>query len=534
MSKFNTTDVKAPAPKGAVQSEVTHKASTYNGGAGAERTKKSELFLLAVTNMVGEDTFYEGKDERDERFRSLVRTVAVKDPEWTLRFVTWLRAEANMRSASVVAAVEAGDAIRATKTETAVGARAFLKNALQRADEPGEALAYAKSRGIALSGGIQRGIADAATRLYNERNLLKYDGQSKGFRFGDVLELTHAKPAAPWQGPLFKYAIDRRHNRDDIVIPESCSVLRARATLEATPVAQRRALLGDPNLLGLAGMTWESVSGWLQGPMDKQAWEAIIPSMGYMALLRNLRNFDQAGVSDEVAARVTAKLSNPEEVAKSRQFPMRFLSAYNAAPSLRWSYPLEQALQHSLKNVPVLKGRTLILIDTSGSMRSPFSRDGSLKFWEAAALFGVALASQAENVTVVSYSTDSKEFPLVKGESVLKGLERFRSSYFYGGGTATAQAVQRHFSQHDRVVILTDEQADAWGWSSGYYNERAVRAVSDTVPTTTPLYTFNLAGYKYGHGESGADNRYTFGGLSDSGFKMLALLERGKNADWPF
>ncbi|MEJ3751036.1 hypothetical protein WEI85_48475 [Actinomycetes bacterium KLBMP 9797] len=44
----------------------------------------------------------------------------------------------------------------------------------------------------------------------------------------------------------------------------------------------------------------------------------------------------------------------------------RFLSAYRAAPSLRWGYPLEQALGHSLNNIPSLPGRTLVLVDTSG------------------------------------------------------------------------------------------------------------------------------------------------------------------------
>ena len=52
----------------------------------------------------------------------------------------------------------------------------------------------------------------------------------------------------------------------------------------------------------------------------------------------------------------------------ARQFPIRFLSAFKEAPSLRWAWPLEQALQHSLANVPQLPGRTLVLVDVSGSM----------------------------------------------------------------------------------------------------------------------------------------------------------------------
>lgn len=97
-------------------------------------------------------------------------------------------------------------------------------------------------------------------------------------------------------------------------------------------------------------MTWEVLAGRLQGPMDAAAWEAAIPSMGAMALVRNLRNFDEAGVSDEVAAQVAAKISDPAVVAASWQFPFRYLAAYRHAPSLRWAYPLERALGHSLAN----------------------------------------------------------------------------------------------------------------------------------------------------------------------------------------
>jgi hypothetical protein len=138
-------------------------------------------------------------------------------------------------------------------------------------------------------------------------------------------------------------------------------------------------------------MTWEDALslGGSRLPKDR-LWEAMIPSMGYMAKLRNLRNFDQAGVSDAVAATVAARLADPAEVARSRQLPMRFLSAYRAAPSLRWAYALETALQHALSNVPALAGRTLVLIDTSGSMNSTFSRDGALRCWDAAAVFGLA------------------------------------------------------------------------------------------------------------------------------------------------
>jgi hypothetical protein len=430
-----------------------------------------------------------------------------------------------MRSASLVGALEAAKAL---KDAGVAGGRQIVDSVLMRADEPGEALAYWTSTyGRSIPKPVKRGVADAVARLYSERNLLKYDTSSKGFRFGDVLDLVHASPSAEWQGILFAHALDRRHNRDEDV-PMSLNMLLNNKMLRQFAEREPEVLL-DAEKLRNAGMTWEDALSLAGDKLDKaKLWEALIPSMGYAALLRNLRNFDQAGVSDEVAQTVTNKLADPEQVAKSRQLPMRFLSAYKAAPSLRWGYALDKALNASLANVPALPGRTLVLVDTSGSMNSEFSKDGTLMRWDAAALFGIALASRCEDADVVSFSNGywggeaSKVFPRIKGESVLKGLDRWKNDgYFIGGGTDTAGAVQRHYANHDRVLILTDEQA--------VYGD-----VTGSVPKDRMVFTWNLAGYRHGHAPSGTGTRHTFGGLTDAGFKMIPLLESGRSGDWPF
>jgi hypothetical protein len=500
--------------------QVPEQIRTAEGAPGFLREPRAELFLLGVSLMVGEDTFYEGAAERDIRFRALVAQVAVADPEWFARFVRWLRTGAMIRSAAVVAALEGA---RAQVAGGVPGSRSIVDAALQRADEPGEALAYWLGRyGRALPKPVKRGIADAAVRLFHERSLLKYDAEGRPVRFGDVIELTHPTARDERQGDLFRHALDRRHKRDN-PIPASLGLLTARAQLMALPVEQRREVT-DPAVLGAAGMTWEALAGWRQTAMDAAAWEAAIPGMGYLALLRNLRNFDQAGVSDAVAETVAARLADPGEVARSRVLPMRFLSAYNAAPSLRWAYPLEKALQQALVNVPALGARTLVLIDTSGSMHSPFSRDGSLRCWDAATVFGLALAARAADATVVSFSDHTKVFPVLAGESVLAAVRRFKTEgYFFARGTDTARAVHEHYAGHDRVVILTDEQAH---WHGGH-------DVTAAVPAHVPVYTWNLAGYQAGHAPA-EGTRYTFGGLSDAAFTMIPLIEAGSREQWPF
>ncbi|MEV4017695.1 hypothetical protein AB0J35_45125 [Nonomuraea angiospora] len=93
------------------------------------------------------------------------------------------------------------------------------------------------------------------------------------------------------------------------------------------------------------------------------------------------------------------------------------------------------------------------------------------------------------------------------------------------GGTNTAAAVRTHFRDHDRVVIITDEQAHG-----GYLGSDP----TSRVPERVPVYTWNLAEFDHGHGPSGTGNRHTFGGLADAAFRLIPILESRRSAGWPF
>ena len=99
------------------------------------RDAESELFLLAATNMVGEDTFYEHASDRDARFVALVHQVTATNPAFVAGLASYLRTDLLMRSAAVVMAAE----------YVAAGGphgRAVINGVLQRADEPAEVLGY--------------------------------------------------------------------------------------------------------------------------------------------------------------------------------------------------------------------------------------------------------------------------------------------------------------------------------------------------------------------------------------------------------
>jgi len=488
---------------------------TFEGARALARDARSELFLLAVTNMVTEDTFYEAGDRRDRRFADLVRQVTNEDPDWIRRFVPWLRNTAQMRSAAVMVAAE----------YVAAGGpygRAVVASALARADEPAEMLAYWRAEhGRAIPQPVKRGVADAARALYTEYAALKYDGLGRDWRMADVVELAHPKPRDAAQSDLFRYLLDRRHHPEATAVPASLPKVARRAELEALPADERRALLEEhgADLLREAGATWEWLSGWLPGGMDALAWEAVIPSLGYMALLRNLRNFDEAGISAERVAHVQAVLADAEAVAKSRQFPYRFWTAYRHVPSLRWAQALETALEHSVRNIPALTGRTLVLTDTSSSMTSPVSRRSVVRHFEIAALFAAAVAKQAEDLELVSFAEGSEMIRFRPTQSVLRTIEQVAARIgAVGHATYLGAAVERWFDGHDRVIVFSDMQTH------------------DQLPelTGTTTYVFNTGGYRATPFAVGEKGHYELGGFTDATFRLMAILEDLRDAGWPF
>lgn len=548
MGKFDKKAMRQkihpPVARGPMRTAATPTVTTHQGGAAYTKYAKTELFQLAVTNMVGEGTFYESAAVRDGRFAKLVRAVAVADPAWVLGFAGWLRGEANMRSASLVLAAEAVKARlddrgsrfddQMLPVQRAEGVnRQLIASVLQRADEPGEMLAYWTSRyGRKLPKPVKRGVADAVQRLYTEYSLLKYDTASHGFRFADVLDLTHPAPAAPWQGDLFRYALDRRHGRDTLPSAYLSMVLNNRDLRATVGLGIMNSLL-NADALKAAGMTWEDALSLAGSKVDKaKLWEAMIPNMGYMALLRNLRNFDQAGVSDKVAERVMRKLTDPAEVARSRQLPFRFYSAYVEAPSDRWKYPLGVALDHAMANVPQLPGKTLVLIDTSGSMTSgAISARSQVTPAQAAAVLGIVLGKRLD-ADVWQWASTRQQFWLTKGASALNEIARFLDGQNRcGGGTDLAQALAA-YSGHDRVFVFSDMQtmSNRPGWG---YNP-TLATYDMRVPAHVPVYAFDLQGYHATPFTTAKPNRHQLGGFTDRVFSLVPLLERGHDAGWPW
>ncbi|MEW9530804.1 VWA domain-containing protein [Microbispora sp. NPDC049125] len=554
MSKLNrrTSNAARPTGGGPIRALAEPETLTYEGAAGYTRDLLSDFLLLGVS-MPTEGSFYETADARLSRFTGLARTIGRDNPEWMTGCIRHLRRHAHMRTAPLVAATAMARARQEAKlpgyTRQAVNA------AVDRADEPGTLLnmwltSYASARyerhlrPLTLPKGLRRGLADAVYRLYNQRSTLNWDSREAAVRFGDVVELirpaTH-RPAirGTEQGALLAYLLDRRHNRDK-PIPEQLATIRSFTELMAVPADQRRDLLRSwgPEAtyrLRQAGMSWKALTGWLETGMDTEAWIVALRLMRYEARLNNLRKFDRAGIPDEFAAEVAAQLANPDEVERARILPMKVLAAYLNTDSDRWRQPLADALTAALPRIPELPGRTLVLIDTSASMRHEVSDHSSMQYIHTAALFGIALAARNPGkVDVCGFADYTFQFHVPPGYvSVLQQVREFtRYIGYVGHGTKMWSALRTAFNGHDRIIILSDEQAAGPGHHS--FSGQDPVTIHQAVPAGVPLFVFNIAGYQPSAIPAGFPNIHELCGLNDLSFDLIPLIEAGQRANWPW
>ncbi len=387
---------------------------------------------------------------------------------------------------------------------------------------------------------------------------------------------------------LFRYLLDERHHGDGN--PAGLPAIDQRRHLGRLPPKDRHAFaaqaLADRDSFAGRGIKraaagqWEWVTSWLgegagnlPGALsERERWELVLPWMGYMAVLRNLRNFELAGIKPPMIREIQDRLADPGEVAESRQLPFRFLAAHMNTRSVHWLASLEQALQASIRNVPHLDGgRTLIMIDMSGSMANPLSqpprkdRRGGGKpddtrrptRLQAAALFAMALAVRnAGRVDVFGFAdppgrasdpwgrgSREKSYDghvyfegIEPGASLLRLMEVVTGAIgVCGYGTAIEQNLRQCFdsSVHTRVAIFSDEQTipGGPGWNAQWASQ--IGDITACLPESVPVYAWNLSGYSHGAFPTGA-RRYALAGLTDASFSVMQRIESGYSAKWPW
>lgn len=324
-----------------------------------------------------------------------------------------------------------------------------IAETIQRPDELAEFLAlYWKGGKRPLAAQAKKGLAKAF-RKFSAYSLAKYN-RDNAIRLRDVLFLVHAKPKDAEQAETWRKLVD--------------------GSLEAPD-------------------TWEVA---LSAGADKRAtWERLLTEgkLGYLALLRNLRNMQEAKVEPRLVRNALIARKGAERV-----FPFRYVAACRAAP--QFAQPLDSALQAAIAESPQLPGMTAVLVDISGSMNDKLSARSDLTRADAAA--ALAAIIPAEQIRVFSFSDNVCEVPPYRG---LAGIDAILNSQ-PRNGTRLFDAVRlvNENVQYDRLIVVTDEQSHPATQQLGWGN-REQSQLSRTCPD--PLgrgYMINVASARNGVG----------------------------------
>jgi hypothetical protein len=417
----------------------TAPVKTAPGAPAARINQTLQLQRLINACMLWEDNFYsEGKDVAACIHELVPNVPAAKCAELAIK----AREEQKLRHAPLLIVYEMTLASKEHKELVS----STLSRVIQRPDEITEFVAiYWKLGGgkRPLANQVKKGLAQAFNK-FNEYALAKYN-RDKDVKLADVLALVHAKPEDKEKGLLFAKLANKDH------LPQ--------ATKSGFPVAKTYKSLAK-NFTGLATPdTWEVA---LSGGADKaQTFERLIRenNLGALALLRNLRKMKEVGVPNEAIKTGLANMNT------ERVLPFRFVTAAAHAPA--FEPELETAMFKCLADHEKLSGKTILIIDVSGSMHGKLSGKSEVDRTDAAASLAMLLREVCEDVSVYcTAGNDStrihktKLIPARRGFA-MRDLVRKSQNDLGGGGIFLKQVmdyVYEHEKKADRIIVITDEQ----------------------------------------------------------------------------
>ena len=423
---------------------------THEGAPARQVSTELQLRRSVLACLLWESQFYEDGVEIAGRIAELVPKVAV---EKVAGLAVEAREQMKLRHVPLLLVRE----MARHKTHRALVSET-LARVIQRADELTEFVAiYWKDGKAPLSGQVKKGLA-AAFPKFDEYQLAKYD-RGGPIKLRDVLFLSHAKPRDEAQAEVWKKLI-----AGSLTTPD----------------------------------TWEVALS--SGADKREAWERLLRErkLGGLALLRNLRNVREVGVDEALVVSAIRSMNT------ARVLPFRFLAAARYAP--KWEEALEQAMLKCVAETEKLPGKTIILVDVSGSMTAPLSRRSEMQRTDAAYGLAVLLREIAEKVGVYSFSDGLEEVPARRGFALRDAIDKSQAH----SSTRLGKAVEllNHLEDYDRLIVITDEQAH------------------DTVPAPRGKgYVINVASYKNGVGYG----KWThIDGWSESVIEYIRVMEQTK------
>jgi 60 kDa SS-A/Ro ribonucleoprotein len=325
---------------------------------------------------------------------------------------------------------------------------------IQRADELAEFLAiYWKDKREPLAKQVKLGLAKAFSK-FDEYQLAKWNQNTK-VKLRDVLFLAHAKPKNDEQAALWKRLVD-----NELKTPDTWEV-------------------------GLSAGAGEKSTA-----DKKERWTRLLSEhkLMAMALIKNLRNFVEAGV-DPALVRQELLASDPDKV-----LPFRFISAAKYAP--KFEQELEAMMFKNVAGTPKLKGTTALVVDTSPSMwQAKLSERSEMDRFEAAAALAMLLREICDSVNIYAFNERGYRVPPRRGFALRDALAATKDGASRGGlAVDMADA-----DGYDRIIVLTDGEWHPKSGTAGY----SLTKPTDICPNPLagkPGYMVNMAATRNGVG----------------------------------
>lgn len=286
----------------------------------------------------------------------------------------------------------------------------------------------------------------------------------------DVLRLARPTPLDNERRAMFGWLTDKPVEKwspaTENDLPELVQRLVAYRQAE-TPELQA-------GILARLNARWDLLADAARGPL---VWKAIARQMGPQALRMNLNTLARHDVLQDrgMVEYVANRITDADEIRRSRQFPYQYLAAYlNAGDHVprKIKAALQRAAEIACGNVPELAGPVVIGLDTSGSMRSPVTghrgrgATSTMRCVDVAALFAAAILRRNPESVVVPFDTRAYEAKFDPQDTILSLAERLAK--FGGGGTdcslplseANTKYRERKFAG---VVLVSDNESWVYG-----------------------------------------------------------------------
>lgn len=441
------------------------RADTHNdaGGRAYKFTPKHALAQMAATGCFN-GTFYARGESQLEELQKLI--AQVDDSVFLAKLAVYSRERAFMKD------MPAALLLSLSRRDTELMHRVF-----DRVVDNGRVLRtlFQMVRSgqfgrVGLSSSLQR----AFQRWLNEASVGKLLSASIGNdpSLRDVLRMARPKPKDDARRALFGWLTDKEVEKwapaTEAHLPAQVRALNAYRRADS---AEAQALI-----LGDLSVRWDLLADAARGPL---VWKAIARQMGPQALRMNLNTllrhevFLRAGgsVDQDMIDYVAERLSDPDEIRRSRQFPYQYLAAYlNAQAEIpqRIRTALHQAAEIACGNIPELPGPVVIGVDASGSMGFPVTgwqgrgRTSKVRCVDVAAVFAAAMLRRNPDSIVIPYDTRAFNARVDADDSILSIAERLAS--FGGGGTDCSVPLREANKRYGNrrfagVVLISDNES---------------------------------------------------------------------------